>query len=124
MVQPRPGEELSPGLTVKTLSSGHQQEVTPMKKLALMLMTAVALAATVPAMAQEMTKEEKDMCLLASKNCVGEVDSLQKKMKKLRAEIKKGKKVYSAEELKKLEQKLKEANELADALMKQGGGGK
>ncbi len=95
-----------------------------MKKLALMLMTAVALAATVPAMAQEMTKEEKDMCLLASKNCVGEVDSLQKKMKKLRAEIKKGKKVYSAEELKKLEQKLKEANELADALMKQGGGGK
>jgi len=95
-----------------------------MKKLALMLMTAVALAATVPAMAQEMTKEEKDMCLLASKNCAGEVDSLQKKMKKLRAEIKKGKKVYSAEELKKLEQKLKEANELADALMKQGGGGK
>jgi len=95
-----------------------------MKKLALMLMTAVALAATVPAMAQEMTKEEKDMCLLASKNCAGEVDSLQKKMKKLRSEIKKGKKVYSAEELKKLEQKLKEANELADALMKQGGGGK
>ena len=45
-------------------------------------------------------------------------------MKKLKAEIKKGKKVYSAEELKKLEQKLKEANELADALMKQGGGGK
>ena len=95
-----------------------------MKKLALMLMTAVALAATAPAMAQEMTKDEKDMCLLASKNCAGEVDSLQKKMKKLQAEIKKGKKVYSAEELKKLDQKLKEANELADALMKQGGGGK
>ncbi len=95
-----------------------------MKKLALMLMTAVALAATAPAMAQEMTKEEKDMCLLASKNCAGEVDSLQKKVKKLQAEIKKGKKVYSAEELKKLEQKLKETNEMVDVLMKQGGGGK
>lgn len=95
-----------------------------MKKLALMLMTAVAFSAAAPAMAQEMTKEEKDMCLLASKNCRTEVDSLQKKMKKLQAEIRKGTKVYSAEELKKLEQKLKEANELADALMKQGGGGK
>uniref|UniRef100_A0A831U2G3 Uncharacterized protein n=1 Tax=Geobacter metallireducens TaxID=28232 RepID=A0A831U2G3_GEOME len=93
-----------------------------MKKLALMLMTAVALSAAAPAMAQEMTKEEKDMCLLASKNCAGEVDSIQKKMKKLQAEIRKGKKVYSAEELKKLEQKLKEANDLLDALMKQGGG--
>lgn len=95
-----------------------------MKKLALMLMTAVALSATVPAMAQEMTKEEKDLCLLASKNCAGEVDSLQKKVKKLQTEIKKGKKVYSAEELKKLEQKLKEANEMVDVLLKQGGGGK
>ena len=95
-----------------------------MKKPALMLMAAVVLSATAPVMAREMTKEEKDLCLLASRNCAAEVDSLQQKMKKLKAEIKKGKKVYSAEELKKLEQKLKEANELADALMKQGGGGK
>jgi len=93
-----------------------------MKKLALMLMTAVALSAAAPAMAQEMTKEEKDLCLLASKNCKTEVDSLQQKMKKLQVEIRKGKKVYSAEELKKLEQKLKEANDMLDALMKQGGG--
>ncbi|MRR51984.1 MAG: hypothetical protein EG825_13910 [Rhodocyclaceae bacterium] len=95
-----------------------------MKKMAVMVMAAFMMSATVPVLAAEMTKEEKDMCLLASKNCATEVDSLQKKMKKLQAEIKKGKKVYSAEELKKLEQKLKEANELADALMKQGGGGK
>ena len=93
-----------------------------MKKLAIMLMTAVALSAALPAMAQEMTKEQKDLCLLASKNCAGEVDSLQKKIKKLQTEIKKGKKAYSSEELKKLEQKLKEANEMTDALMKQGGG--
>ena len=97
-----------------------------MKKLAALIMTTFALAATVPAFAtsHEMTKEEKDLCLLASKNCATEVDSLQKKIKKLQAEIKKGKKVYSAEELKKLEQKLKEANETVDILLKQGGGGK
>ena len=32
-----------------------------MKKPALMLMTAVALSATAPVMAREMTKEEKDL---------------------------------------------------------------
>ncbi|GFE56783.1 hypothetical protein [Geobacter sp. AOG1] len=94
-----------------------------MKKIAVLVMTAVALSATVPAMA-EMTKEEKDQCLLASKNCATEVDSIQKRIKKLNAEIKKGKKVYSAEEIKKLQQKLKEANDILDSLEKQGGGGK
>lgn len=95
-----------------------------MKKLAVLMMATFTLAATVPAFAasHEMTKEEKDLCLLASKNCATEVDSLQKKIKKLQAEIKKGKKVYSAEELKKLEQKLKEANETVDVLLKHGGG--
>ena len=86
-----------------------------MKKIALMIAAAFVMAATVPAYA-EMTKEEKDQCLLASKNCMNEVSSIQQKMKKLQAEIKKGKKVYSAEELKKLQQKLKEAEDLIDAL--------
>lgn len=74
-------------------------------------MAAFLISATLPALAQ-MTKEEKDQCLLASRNCANEVDSIQKRMKKLQGEIKKGKKVYSAEELKKLNEKLKEANEL------------
>ena len=91
-----------------------------MKKIALMIAAAFVMAATVPAYA-EMTKEEKDQCLLASKNCANEVDSIQKKIKKLRAEIKKGKKVYSAEDLKKLELKLKEAEDLVDTMLKGGG---
>ncbi|MBT0651978.1 hypothetical protein [Geomobilimonas luticola] len=94
-----------------------------MKKIAVLVMTAVALSSAVPAMAQ-MTKEEKDQCLLASKNCMTEVDSIQKRIKKLNTEIKKGTKVYSADEIKKLEQKLKEANEILSTLEKQGGGGK
>jgi len=82
-----------------------------MKKIAAIVMAAFLISATLPALAQ-MTKEEKDQCLLASRNCANEVDSIQKRMKKLQGEIKKGKKVYSAEELKKLNEKLKEANEL------------
>jgi len=85
-----------------------------MKKIAAIVMAAFLVSATLPALAQ-MTKDEKDQCLLASKNCMTEVDSIQKRMKKLQGEIRKGQKVYSPEELKKLEQKLKEA----DALLKQ-----
>ncbi|WP_298270234.1 hypothetical protein [Geobacter sp.] len=90
-----------------------------MKKIAVMVMAAVMMSATVPALAQ-MTKEEKNQCLLASKNCANEVDSIQKKIRKLNAEIKKGKKVYSAEEIKKLNAKLKEAEDMLDTLL-QGG---
>ena len=93
-----------------------------MKKIAMMIMATFALAAAVPAFAAEMTKEEKDQCLLASKNCANEVDSIQKKMKKLNAEIKKGKKVYSADEIKKLQGKLKEAEDMLDVLLGLKGG--
>jgi peptidoglycan hydrolase CwlO-like protein len=87
-----------------------------MRKIAVILLASFAMAATVPAFAQ-MTKEEKDQCLLASKNCANEVDSLQKKIRKLQAEVKKGKKVYSADELKKLNDKLKEAEDMVDKLL-------
>ncbi|WP_306536523.1 hypothetical protein [Geobacter sp.] len=94
-----------------------------MKKMAVMVMAAFMMSATMPVLAAEMTKEEKDQCLLASKNCATEVDTLQKKIKKLNAEIKKGKKVYSAEDLKKLDQKLEEANKMLDDIMTGTGGG-
>jgi peptidoglycan hydrolase CwlO-like protein len=87
-----------------------------MKKIVVMMIASFVMAATVPAYAQ-MTKEEKDQCLLASKNCAAEVDSLQKKIKKLQAEIKKGKKVYSADDLKKLNDKLKEAEDMVDKML-------
>ena len=87
-----------------------------MKKAAVMILAAFALTATVPAFAQ-MSKEEKDQCLLASKNCSTEVSSIQTKIKKLNAEIKKGKKVYTAEEIKKLEDKLKEADDLLSEML-------
>lgn len=92
-----------------------------MKRLAIILVAALLTAATVPAFAQ-MTKEEKDQCLLASKGCLNEVDSLQQRIKKLSREIKKGTKVYTAEELKTLEQKLKEVNDFLKDLERPGKG--
>lgn len=90
-----------------------------MRKIAVILLASFAMAATVPAYAQ-MTKAEKDQCLLASKNCANEVDTIQKKVKRLQAEIKKGKKVYTAEELNKLNAKLKEVEQMLDDMQKGG----
>jgi len=88
-----------------------------MKRIVLMLMAASLMATSVPVFAAEMTKAQKDECLLASKGCAGEVDSIQSKIKKLNTEIKKGTKVYSADEIKQLSAKLKEAEAMLDALL-------
>jgi peptidoglycan hydrolase CwlO-like protein len=88
-----------------------------MRKIAILLLAAFLTTASVPVFAEDM-KSSKDECLLASKNCKDDVDSIQQKIKKLQTEIKKGKKVYSAEEIKKLDAKLKEANDMLDQLNK------
>ncbi len=93
-----------------------------MRKTAVMILAAFMMSATVPVFAAEMTKEEKDQCLLASKGCKDEVDSIQKKIKKLQAEIKKGTKVYTPDEIKKLNDKLKEADDMLDVLLGKTGG--
>ena len=93
-----------------------------MKKILIAVMTAFTLSVTSMAFAADAPQAStKDECLLASKGCMHEVNSIQQKLKKINVEIKKGKKVYSAEELKKLEQKLKEANDILNSLEKPGG---
>jgi len=89
-----------------------------MKRIAILIMALFTMSVAVPVFAADATKEQKDQCLLASKECKTEVDSIQQKIKKLNAEIKKGKKVYSADEIKKLNAKLKEAEDMLDNLMK------
>jgi hypothetical protein len=88
-----------------------------MRKIAALMIAVFSMAVAVPVFATDMTKEQKDQCLLASKGCAGEADSIQQKIKKLRAEIKKGSKVYSADEIKKLNAKLKEAEAILDNLL-------
>lgn len=88
-----------------------------MKKTAILMIAAFLTSVSVPVFAQD-AKATKDECLLVSKSCKTEVDSIQQKIKKLNAEIKKGKKVYTADELKTLETKLKEADDMLDNLLK------
>jgi uncharacterized protein YlxW (UPF0749 family) len=89
-----------------------------MKRAMILVLSVVMLSAVAPAFAEDQAQNKKDECLLISKNCKNEVDSIQQKITKLQVEIKKGKEVYSAEELKKLEQKLKEADDLLDYMLK------
>jgi len=50
----------------------------------------------------------KDECLLVSKNCTDNVDSIQQRIEKLNVEISKGTDVYTRDELKTLNNKLEE----------------
>lgn len=84
-----------------------------MKKSTLMILATCMLSATMPAYAQQ-TNEEKVICNLAAQNCLNKAEILQKRIKKLKGEVKKGTKTYSPEELKKIEQKLQETEDLLD----------
>ena len=86
-----------------------------MKKTALLVLAVLVMSGSMPVFAAQ-----KDDCLLASMDCSSQVDSIQQKIKRLHAEIKKGDKVYTPEELKKLNAKLKEVNAMLDDLEKPG----
>lgn len=86
-----------------------------MKKSVIMVIAALMLSITIPAISQQ-TPEEKVVCNLAAQNCLNKADVLQKRIKKLKADVKKGTKTYSAEDLKKLEQKLQETQDLLDKI--------
>lgn len=89
-----------------------------MKRIATLTAAAVFMLSAVPAFAQ--TQSEKDECMLASKNCANQVDDIYKRIHRLDKEIKKGNKVYTADELKKLQAKLAETQEMLKDLEKPG----
>lgn len=64
--------------------------------------------------------EGKDDCLLFGKNCPNALDSLPERMTKLKNEIAKGEKVYTAKELNKLKRMLKNDTETMRVLQKPG----
>lgn len=89
-------------------------------KLVLALM-AMGLFSAVPVFAahQEMKMDhEMMMNHEGARQCALQAESIQQKITRIQAEIKQGSKKYTAEELKKLEEKLKEANDLLDNLGK------
>jgi len=83
-----------------------------MKKCAIIAMAALLISAAVPAFAQN--AQEQAVCNISAKTCLNKVEILQKRIKKLNAELKKGNKSYSAEEMKKLEQKLQDTMDQLD----------
>ena len=86
-----------------------------MKKSILMLMVA-GLMASMPVLAADTAKSDTSKeCVI---RCVAQTESIVEKINRLKTEIASGKNTYSAEELKKLEKKLNEANEMADSLEK------
>jgi len=90
-----------------------------MKRCAAVVVAALLVSASVPVFAAEAgdAKNMKDECLLAAKDCQGNVDALQQRIAKLNAEIAKGDRVYTRDDLKRLNEKVKEANELLERMM-------
>lgn len=102
-----------------------------MKREMITLMATALFATAAPVMAHEgynhgashqlSDAECARECDLLLKSCAQEVDSIQERIKKLQTAIKeKGASVYTVEELKVLNQKLKEADERLRALSKPG----
>ncbi len=90
-----------------------------MKKLVVSLLLAVTCMGLGVSFADDkgMSETKKDECLLLSQGCRDTTMSIQQKMEKLNAEIKKGQRVYTAEELQKLQDKLKEADDMLNNLL-------
>ncbi len=85
------------------------------KNIAIMAVT--LLLAALPAVAREgaMAKEPqayKSECLLVAKNCP--TDSIQERIDRIQGEINKGTAVYTTDELRRLNQQLKEAQRTLD----------
>ena len=100
-----------------------------MKKTLVILMALSLFTVAVPVLAEEvqrhgashLTQDEqcaKD-CAMLLKNCAQEVDSIHDRIRKLQVEInEKGSNTYTVEELKILNNKLKESNELLKSLQR------
>lgn len=85
-----------------------------MKKSVLALVIAGVFAAMPVAAAEQ---KQADMNLKeALQRCALQSETIDQKIDRLKSEIDQGKKTYSAEELRKLEEKLNEANYLLDSI--------
>lgn len=91
----------------------------------LTLLAATLMIFAVPAHADEGTLDrtleqgqqvEKNECLLVSKNCINEVDTIQQRIDRIQKEISRGSDVYTNDELRKLDRELEEANKTLEGL--------
>ena len=84
-----------------------------MKASALLVVAAFLMSAAVPVFAQ--TAQEKELCAISANTCLTKAEVVEKRMKKMKGEIKKGK-TYSQEDMKTLEQKLQDVMDQMDKM--------
>lgn len=91
-----------------------------MKKLVMSFVLTVACMGFGVAFAEDNGKVQpnKDECLLLSKDCKDATLSIHEKIDKLNAEIQKGDRVYTADEIKKLQKKLNDTESTLNELLK------
>ncbi|HTP65837.1 MAG TPA: hypothetical protein VMJ66_10645 [Geobacteraceae bacterium] len=85
-----------------------------MKKCAIVVLAAFMASAALPVFAD--VAQEQETCAIAANNCLNKAEILQKRIKKLRAEVKKNEGKYSKEDMKALEQKLQDAIDQLDKI--------
>lgn len=87
-----------------------------MKKMVVVLM-AMGLLGVMPVFAAEHgdKKMESKECVI---RCSNQAETIQEKIERIKKEIDQGSQKYSAEDLKKLEDRLKETNKLLDDMNK------
>lgn len=97
-----------------------------MKKMIVYLALGMTCCGVVAVHAEEkrtsssMTAAQKDECLLISKNCENQVLSIQQKMRRLQTEIRKGTRVYTPDELRRLDEKLQDVQKTLDVMLEGG----
>jgi len=89
-----------------------------MKKIIplIVLFGLIAVAGPISAADQKANTNEKELCVLYANDCANKVYGIQKKIRKIQNELAKGSTVYNAEEIRKLKDKLKEAEDMIYAL--------
>jgi hypothetical protein len=89
----------------------------------LSLLAAALMILAVPALADEGTMDKmldqgqqvnKNECLLVAVNCGNQVDSIQERIDRIKGEISRGSDVYTADELRRLNRQLDEANKILE----------
>ncbi len=85
-----------------------------MNKTILALVTAVLMSGAIPALSAN-TPQEEYICKLEARKCVTQIEAVQEKIKKMNEKVEQGA-TYSEADLKKLQKKLKELNDLLDKM--------
>jgi Skp family chaperone for outer membrane proteins len=86
-----------------------------MKKSSIVVVAVLMLAAAIPAFSAETTPQEEYICKLEARKCMTQLEAAQEKIQKINQGIESGA-TYSEADLKKLQKKLKELNDLLDKM--------